>query len=90
VNVWITKGVAVLEGIGVTVRVAVKVIVGVGDAVSVGAVEVGKGPRSTCAVRAMAVLVLLALPCAIISIDEGLRTIQSINMKRAETPRTCR
>ena len=50
-----------------TVDVAVDrvgVSVGVSEAVAVGAVEVGKGPRRESAVSAMAVLVLFACCCA--------------------------
>ena len=57
-----------------TVDVAVDrvgVSVGVSEAVAVGAVEVGKGPRSESAVSAMAVLVLFA--CCWASTSRGER-----------------
>ena len=46
VKVMNTTGVAVLVGVGDGVRVGVKVGEGTSEAVGVGAVEVGKGPRS--------------------------------------------
>lgn len=47
----------------VGVRVGVKVGGGVSEAVGVGAVKVGKGPRSACDVNASAVRVLAAFLC---------------------------
>ena len=64
VNVIRTTGVAVLVGVRVGVRVAVKVGEGMLEAVDVGAVDVGKGPKSAREVSAMAVLVPLAYLCA--------------------------
>lgn len=59
--------VGVLVGVRVAVGVAVgivEVIVGVAEAVGVGAVNVGKGLRSGPAVSASAVFVLFACCCA--------------------------
>jgi len=64
VKVITTTGVTVRVGVRVGVRVAVKVGAGVSDGVGVGAVEVGKGPKSAWDVSATAVLVLLACLCA--------------------------
>jgi len=50
----------------------VGVRVGVSEAVEVGAVEVGNGPRSESAVSARAVLVLFAFCCASASTGERL------------------
>ena len=64
VKVITTLGVTVLVGVRVGVRVAVEVGAGVSDGVGVGAVELGKGPRSARDVSATAVLVFLACLCA--------------------------
>lgn len=63
VKVTTTTGVAVLVGVRVGVRVAVKVVVGMLEAVAVGAVDVGKGPKSAREVSATAVRVPLAFLC---------------------------
>jgi hypothetical protein len=60
VKVTNTCGVAVEVGVRVGVRVGVEVGEGISDAVGVGAVEVGNGPSSACAVSASAVRVLFA------------------------------
>ena len=65
-DVDVTGKVDVGVGVRVSVGVAVgmvEVIVGGSDGVYVGAVDVGKGPRSAWEVRARAVFVLLA-PCS--------------------------
>lgn len=69
--------------VGVGVRVALGVAVGMVDVmvggsvgVRVGAVEVGKGPRSAWAVRARAVLVLLTPPSALKSLAGSLKANQ--------------
>ena len=68
VKVITTRGVTLLVGVRVGVRVAVKVGVGTSEAVAVGAVEVGKGPKSAWEVSSMAVLVPLAfLPASVVS-----------------------
>ena len=94
VNVGIKVGVR--EGVRVAVGVAVgivDVIVGVSEAVAVGAVEVGKGPRSNPAVRARAVFVLFAFRCASASRGERQKAmtesskIKPIPMR--PTNRTC-
>ena len=64
VKVITTTGVAVLVGVRVGVRVGVKVAEGMLEAVGVGAVEVGKGPKSAWEVSTMAVRVPLACLCA--------------------------
>jgi hypothetical protein len=71
--------VGVWEGVRVAVGVAVgivDVIVGVSEAVAVGAVEVGKGPRSDPAVSARAVFVLFAFRCAPTSRGERLKAMK--------------
>ena len=74
VDVWEDRGcevrgvnVGTRDGVGLGVRVtegvgdgSVEVTVGVLEGVGVGAVDVGNGPRRESAVRARAVLVLLA------------------------------
>jgi hypothetical protein len=59
VGIKVRVGVSVRVTVGVAVGM-VGVKVGVSEAVGVGAVEVGKGPRSESAVSARAVFVLLA------------------------------
>jgi hypothetical protein len=59
VGIKVRVGVSVRVMVGVAVGM-VGVKVGVSEAVGVGAVEVGKGPRSESAVSARAVFVLLA------------------------------
>ena len=74
VNVGIKVG--VLVGVRVAVGVAVGIVdvmVGVSEAVGVGTVEVGKGPRSDRAVRATAVFVLFAFCCSSASRGERLK-----------------
>lgn len=56
-EVTVGEGVRVTEGVAVGI---VGVTVGVSEVVGVGAVEVGKGPKSDWAVMAIAVLVLFA------------------------------
>ena len=72
---------------------SVGVNVGMFEAVTVGAVDVGKGPRSAPAVNAMAVLVLLAFRSASASLAGLLKEIQSMSIKainRPEAPNACR
>ena len=71
----VNVGIRVLVGLGVRVTVGVAVgmvgvSVGVSEAVDVGTVEVGKGPKSDSAVRARAVLVLSTFCCAAASRGE--------------------
>ena len=73
----------------VAIRVTVGVTVGVTDAVAVGAVEVGKGPSNSWAVRASAVRVLFVLVTAFPSLNEKLRLAHTIKITRAEIPRIC-
>lgn len=63
VSVMNVRGVCVFVGVRVGVRVGVEVGEGMSDAVGVGAVDVGKGPKSACEVRANAVFVLFASFC---------------------------
>ena len=56
--------------------------VGVSEAVGVGAVAVGKGPRSDPAVSARAVLVLFAFCCAFASRGERLNATMKTNASR--------
>jgi hypothetical protein len=65
-----TKGVAVRVGTNVAVRVGVNVGDGTSEAVGVGAVEVGNGPRRDCDVSASAVPVLLAFLCVCMASGE--------------------
>jgi hypothetical protein len=58
INVPVGEGVRVTEGVAVGI---VEVMVGMSEAVTVGAVDVGNGPRRASDVNARAVLVLLAL-----------------------------
>jgi hypothetical protein len=90
VKVSMTKRVGVREGVRVAVRVGVNVIVGVDETVAVGAVDVGKGPKSILAVSAIAVLVLLAFLSVFISVDGMLKAAQSTNINRADIPKACR
>ena len=83
----------VLVGIKVAVNVDVRVTVGVSDTVAVGAVDVGNGPNSACAVIAIAVLVLLEFFCASALLLGTLKVIQSTNSKpmdRTDPLRSCR
>lgn len=64
VKVMSTNGVAVLVRVTVGVRVGVKVGSGVCDAVGVGTVDVGNGPKSARDVSATAVRVRIAFWCA--------------------------
>jgi hypothetical protein len=57
-NVEVGEGVRVTEGVAVGI---VEVMVGMSEAVTVGAVDVGNGPRRASEVKARAVFVLLAL-----------------------------
>ena len=72
VKVITTTGVTVRVGVRVGVRVAVDVGAGVSDGVGVGAVELGKGPRSAREVSATAVRVPLAFLCASLASGERL------------------
>jgi hypothetical protein len=58
ISVRVLAGVMVLLGVNVGVAEISGVAVGVEEAVLVGMVDVGKGPRSACMVPAMAVLIL--------------------------------
>ena len=60
----VLSSVGVLVGVRVGVRLGVKVGEGTSEAVVVGAVDVGKGPKSASEVSARAVLVRMAFLCA--------------------------
>jgi hypothetical protein len=90
VKVWVTKKVGACEGVRVAVRVGVNVMVGVDETVEVGAVEVGKGPKSILAVNAIAVLVLLAFLSVFTSVDGMLKATHSTNINKTDIPKGCR
>jgi len=90
--VAVGKGVGVREGMMVGVRVTVEVGLGVSEAVDVGAVEVGKGPKSAWAVIAMAVFVPFESFCASELLDGTRKANQSAAIKpinRADPLKNC-
>jgi len=91
VAVSIRNGVGDFEGGTVALSVgAMNATMEVKEAVTVGAVEVGKGPSSTLDVSASAVRVALAFFPAPISMGEALKATQRVNMDRADTPKACK
>lgn len=85
---WVGVGVDVWGN----VFVGETVLVGVSQAVDVGAVDVGKGPRRNTSVKAMAVLVLLAFrtSASLAGPPDAVQSVSSKPIKSPETPNACR